>query len=190
MNTFRSKNVTTSNINGSGSTLYQPRNLVFALLVVCGIFAAIPAQAKDYDLVILNGRVMDPETNLDAVRNVGVKDGKIAVITESNIQGAESIDASGHVIAPGFIDMHFHNVVSAFGQKLALRDGVTSPIEAEFGVVPVDEWYESWEGKAQSNYGASVSLAGAREMVLNPEFKSLTGATRRMLDDKILSLRR
>jgi hypothetical protein len=135
------------------------------------------AHAQDYDLVILNGRVMDPETALDAVRNVGVKAGKIAAVTTESMTGAETIDAKGLVVAPGFIDAHHHNVVSPFGQKLALRDGITTPLECEFGVLPIDKWYASWEGKAQTNYGASASLAGAREMVLNPKYKTSTGAT-------------
>jgi len=62
---------------------------------------ATTAFAQDYDLVILNGRVMDPETMLDATLNVGVKDGRIVIITAADITGAETIDATGHVVAPG-----------------------------------------------------------------------------------------
>ena len=124
-----------------------------------------------YDLVITGGRVIDPETNLDAIRNVGIKGGKIAAVTEKAIEGKETIDASGHVVAPGFIDMHFHNVGYPFGVKLALRDGVTTPLELELGVYPVDEWYASQEGKSQSNYGASVTSIGIRERLHNPSFK-------------------
>ena len=59
--------------------------LVIALLFV----AAMPSNAQDtYDLVILNGRVMDPETMLDAKLNVGIKDGRIAIITANDISGA------------------------------------------------------------------------------------------------------
>ena len=61
----------------------------------------------DLDLVIAKGRVMDPETKLDAVRNVGIKDGKIVVISEESLEGARTIDATGHVVAPGFIDYLF-----------------------------------------------------------------------------------
>jgi N-acyl-D-glutamate deacylase len=135
------------------------------------------AQAEGYDLVILNGRVMDPESKLDAVRNVGVKDGKIAVITEDKITGKKTIDASGLVVTPGFIDLHFHNVSAPFGQKLGLRDGVTTQLEIEAGVFPVDMWYDHMEGKSQANYGASVSTMAIRESVLNPKFKTEWGAT-------------
>jgi len=160
----------------------QLRYLAIALAVSSGL-AATPAQAQDYDLVILNGRVMDPESGLDAVRNVGVKDGKIAIITESSIQGAETIDASGHVVAPGFVDGHHHNVLVPFGRKLALRDGVTTPLELEAGVLPVDKWYASMEGKSATNYGATASMMAARESTLNPTFKSKSGASLYDLED-------
>jgi len=79
------------------------RNLKIAL-ILCSELTVFPAQATDYDLVILNGRVMDPETNLDAVRNVGIRDGGIEAVTKSGIKGNEAIGAKGHVVAPGFID--------------------------------------------------------------------------------------
>jgi hypothetical protein len=119
-------------------------------------FALAPAQAADYDLVILNGRVMDPETRLDAVRNVGVNDGKIAVITKDNIKGAETINAKGHVVSPGFIDTHFH-AIDPLGEKLGLRDGVTSAMDLEFGAMNIAKWYAALEGKRATNYGTTVS---------------------------------
>ena len=152
--------------------------MFFAVLSYCVVpisFLTIEAQAADYDLVILNGRVMDPETNLDAVRNVGIKDGKIAVITEKDIQGKETIDADEHVVAPGFIDTHVHIIDQPFGQKLMLRDGVTTPLDLEVGAYPVDRFYDYMEGKSQTNYGATVSTLGIREKVFNPKYNSKTG---------------
>ncbi len=118
---------------------------------------------------------MDPETNFDAKRNVGVKGGKITVITEGKIEGKETIDASGHVIAPGFIDGHVHVVDSPLGQKGLLRDGVTTTLDLEVGAYPVDVWYDNLAGKSQTNYGATVSVAAARTAAFNPAFKSQTG---------------
>jgi len=127
---------------------------------------------NNYDVVITGGRVIDPETKLDAVRNVGIKGDKIAAVTEDPIQGKETIDAKGHVVCPGFIDTHNHNCAIPFGEKLALRDGVTTPLELEGGVYPVDEWYASVEGKCRTNYGASVGTAAVREHIFNPKYKT------------------
>ena len=155
--------------------------LRWTIWVIFAALAVTTAQAKDFDLVILNGRVMDPESGLDAVRNVGVKDGKIAVITNKTIDGKEKIDASGHVVSPGFIDTHHHNVLVPFGRKLALRDGITTPLEIENGVLPVGVWYDSMAGKSASNYGATASFMAAREMILNP--KSKCGASLYDIED-------
>lgn len=120
-----------------------------------------------FDLVINNGRVMDPETGLDAIRNVGVKDGKIAVITDQAIQGEETIDASGHVVAPGFIDGHCHAANDDFAVKCGLRDGKTTHLDLEMGAWPVDRWYSRREGKSQANYGATVAHFGVRDEVFS-----------------------
>ena len=146
--------------------------LAIAIVVVGFLLHPAFSAAADYDLVILNGRVIDPESGFDAVRNVGVKDGTIVKITKKAIKGAETIDAGGHVVAPGFIDMHNHNTAAPFGQRLALRVGVTTPMELEAGVYPVDEWYAALEGKSQTNYGASVGSIPVREFVFNQEYTS------------------
>jgi len=134
--------------------------------------SAIPG---DLDIVILNGRVMDPETGLDAIRNVGVKDGTIVAVTEQAIEGAEIIDAKDHVVSPGFIDTHVHISDLPFGQKVMLRDGVTTPLDLEVGAHPVDRFYDTLQGKSQTNYGATVSTLGVREKVFNPKYDSRTG---------------
>jgi hypothetical protein len=146
-----------------------------AFIVIGVVLATAPAFAQTYDIVIVNGRVMDPESSLDAVRNVGVKDGKIVAITEDGITGSETVDATGHVVAPGFIDTHVHVVDHPFGQKLMLRDGVTTLLDLEVGAWPVARFYDHMEGRSQANYGATVSALGIREKVFNSKYESATG---------------
>ena len=122
---------------------------------------------ESYDVVILNGRVMDPETKFDAVRNVGIRDGRIVSITEDAIEGAESIDATGLVVSPGFIDTHHHGAGSPWGVKASLRDGVTTPMDLELGAINVSGWYEQRDGKWAANYGAAASHEFHRMRVLD-----------------------
>ena len=141
-----------------------------AFLFVMLILFVLPACEPDttYDVVILNGRVMDPETNFDGVRNVGVKDGKIAIITEATIKGKETIDATGKIVAPGFIDTHFHFQMPV-GYSLGLRDGLTSSMDFEMGCAGsyVADWYEARAGVTQANYGIAVSHEFARAMFID-----------------------
>ena len=107
-------------------------NRIFKIIVflVLSLSLALPAVAANYDLVIKNGRVMDPETMFDSVANVGIKDGRIAVITKNEITGKETIDATGHVVAPGFIDGHQH-CVDPYIYRLMVRDGRTTIMDLE-----------------------------------------------------------
>jgi dihydroorotase len=60
-------------------------------------------------LVVKNGRVIDPANRLDAVRDVAIEDGKIAAVGENlDVSNSEQFDATGLIVAPGFIDMHVH----------------------------------------------------------------------------------
>lgn len=110
---------------------------------------------------------MDPESGLDAIRNIGVKDGKIALITDQAIHGIEAIDATGHVVAPGFIDGHCHAANDAYAVKCGLRDGKTTQMDLELGAWPVDGWYGRMEGRAQANYGATVGHFAIRDDVFS-----------------------
>ena len=125
------------------------------------------AEAKEYDVVILNGRVMDPETRFDGVRNVGIQNGKIAKITKRKIKGKNTIDATGHVVAAGFIDTQAHSHGNLFGVKLMLRDGVTSPMDLEYGNINSAAWYAERKGKWPVNYAAAASHELHRMRVLD-----------------------
>ena len=80
------------------------RKLILSLI----LFSTTVLAAQQYDLVLEGGRVMDPETGLDAVRNVGIRDGKIARISAKPLTGRRVIHAANLVVAPGFIDLHQH----------------------------------------------------------------------------------
>ena len=141
---------------------------MFFGLLALSLMVVMPSAAADYDLVILNGRVMDPETMYDGVANVGIKNGRIATITRDKIEGKESIDATGHVVAPGFIDTHWHSD-RPWTNKLALRDGRTTVLDLEIGTHGpyIDQWYKAREGKNQVNYGQAVAHEFARAEALD-----------------------
>jgi hypothetical protein len=141
----------------------NPARIINTVTLACGLLAAaIPAVAQDYDLVILNGRVMDPETGYDAVANVGVKEGRIAAITEEKITGKKIVDATGHVVAPGFIDIHAHGQ-NIGDYRMQAMQGVTTMLELESGLLPIREWYDK-QGKKKLpiNYGAAAGWTFAR----------------------------
>src|SRR5260370_40165328 len=122
--------------------------------------------AEIYDLVIADGRVMDPESGLDAIRNLGIRTGKIAVISSGALQGKQTIDAKRLVVAPGFIDLHQHGQ-DAENYAAKAADGVTTALELEVGVADVDRWYSGGEGKALINFGASAGHIAVRMVVMH-----------------------
>lgn len=117
--------------------------------------AALAQPGTVYDIVLTGGRVIDPETKLDAIRNVGIINNRIAQISAEPLKGKELINVSGLVVAPGFIDMHIHGR-SNVEQEYQLHDGVTTALELEWGIEHIGKWYESRKNKALINYGASV----------------------------------
>src|SRR3989442_1210875 len=90
-----------------------------------GMPLAADRAAELYDVVILHGRVMDPESNLDAIRNVGISGGKIRAISQKELRGKETIEARGLLVAPGFIDLHQHGQ-DPKNYEFKARDGVTT----------------------------------------------------------------
>ncbi|MEO9902352.1 amidohydrolase family protein [Nisaea sp.] len=114
------------------------------------------------DIVITGGRVIDPETGLDAIRNVAIDGDKIVAISEFPLEGDVVIDASGHVVSPGFIDLHAHGQ-NIGDYRMQVIQGVTTSLELESGVLPIGDWYA---GQAQKNppvnYGASAGWTYSR----------------------------
>jgi N-acyl-D-aspartate/D-glutamate deacylase len=132
-----------------------------SLLLVTGGVVSSSSTAEVYDLVILNGRVIDPESKTDTVRNLGVTNGKIKSISRDRLSGRNTVDARGLVVSPGFIDLHQHGQDEENFRFKAL-DGVTSALELEVGTDEVDRWYAEREGKSLINYGVSAGHLAAR----------------------------
>ena len=100
---------------------------------------------QNYDIVIKGGRVIDPETALDVVRNVGINGNRIMDISSKPLKGKRVIQAKGLVVSPGFIDLHAHGQTNEAHQYQA-RDGVTTALEMEGGVGFIKEWIEVKRG--------------------------------------------
>lgn len=145
--------------------------LVSALTLAGGVLrtSTIPASATDqlaFDVVISGGRVMDPESGLDAVRNVGIRKGKIVEISETPLQAKQIIDAHGLVVAPGFIDLHEHGQEPR-NYEFQAHDGVTTSLELEAGTADVPGWYAQRAGKSLINFGVSTGHIPVRMRVMN-----------------------
>ncbi len=145
-------------------TLTLPLVGLLAMLGSCT--SAPPSQdAAVYDLVIVNGHVMDPASGLDATRTVGITGGTIRAVSEGPLQGRDTLDARGMVVAPGFIDLHQH-AQSADGYRVAALDGTTTALELEGGTADVDRWYAARAGTALIHHGVSVGHDQARMQVM------------------------
>lgn len=136
------------------------RSLILCLLMLTS--SALIAQ--QYDLVIEGGRVLDPETGLDAVRNVGISGGKIARVSTETLQGTRGVAASGLVVAPGFIDLHQHGQ-DIDSQRVKALDGVTTALELEIGVPDVAQFLKMKDGHSLIHYGTGASHVAARALV-------------------------
>lgn len=142
--------------------------VILSLLAVVALqlFGTCAAHAADssaqFDLVVRGGRVIDPESGLDGVRDIGVRDGRIALIATRRLVGRKILDASGLIVAPGFIDLHSH-AVQLLGARVQAHDGVTTALELEAGVLPAPAFYDRIAARGWPiNYGASASWALAR----------------------------
>ena len=137
------------------------RKLISLVLLA---FSTTIASAQQYDLVLEGGRVMDPETGMDAIRNIGIREGKIVRISSEALTGRRTLHATGLVVAPGFIDLHQHAQDLA-SQRVKALDGVTTALEMEIGAPDVAQFLKAKEGHSLIHYGTSASYVAARSFV-------------------------
>jgi len=136
------------------------------LLLAAALLLASAAAAEPCDLVLRGGRVLDPESGLDAVRDVGLRAGRIVALSETPLEGREVVDVAGLVVAPGFIDLHEHGQ-NAASHALHVRDGVTTALDLEAGAWPVAPFYAEREGRTLVHFGVSVGHIPARVKLMH-----------------------
>ena len=141
------------------------RRLIACIAAILLSPSVLAGQASAFDIVIRNGRVIDPEAGLDAVRSVGIRNGKIAAVSTAALQGRAVIDARGLVVAPGFIDLHAHGQNDE-NYRVYAMDGVTTALELEVGVGDIPAFYATHQGTSLINYGASAGHIRARMAVM------------------------
>ncbi len=140
----------------------MPRRCLLATVLLSLAATALftggsPASAQEtYDVVLVGGTVMDPESGLNDVRNVGIRGDRIVIVTEESLVGTETIDVSGLIVAPGFIDMHAHGQTYE-ANVFQAHDGVTTALELEGGVGDLPAFLEGRTGTSLLNFGASVA---------------------------------
>ncbi|HEU5219978.1 MAG TPA: amidohydrolase family protein [Gemmatimonadales bacterium] len=143
-------------------------NLLAACAFVAGTLraqAAPDSASPVYDLVIMNGRVMNPETRFDATANVGISGGTIVRIATVPLAGRRTIDAAGLVVAPGFIDILSYDP-TPIGVWNKIADGVTTNLAMHGGSADPPAWYGAFERQhLPLNFGASFYYSAARSQL-------------------------
>jgi imidazolonepropionase-like amidohydrolase len=150
--------------------------IAFALAAALGAVAAFTPftraqRTQPFDIVIANGRVIDPASGLDAIRHVGIRGGRIEAVSAEALQGSTNIDASTLVVAPGFIDLHQHGrlAINEVNYAFKVMDGVTTALELEIGTSDVDAWYASRRGRSLVNHGVSAGHVPVRMAVMGDQ---------------------
>jgi len=122
--------------------------------------------SQTFDILIRNGRVMDPETGFDQVCDLGITGRTITAIGHDLGTAPREIDATGQVVAPGFVDIHAHGQ-SIPADRMQAFDGVTTSLELELGALPVGRWLATQEAQGRIlNFGTASAWIFARKAVM------------------------
>lgn len=141
------------------------RVLTRALTIGVAVALTTLLHAQGFDLVIAGGRVIDPESGLDEIRNIGIRGRTIGAISAAPLTGRTTIDAAGLVVSPGFIDLHAHGQ-TAETYRYQARDGVTTALELEVGTADIERWYADRKPGQLINYGVSIGHIPVRMAVM------------------------
>ena len=168
---------------------YSVVGLVISTVLSCG---PPETTVERYELVVQGGRVMDPDSGLDAVRNLGIRKGRIEEISADPLVGERTVDATGLVVAPGFVDLHAHGQ-SEEAFRLMVQDGVTTAFELEVGTGDVSAWYGERQGGQILNYGVSIGHIPVRMRVMGDPgdfLPSGPGGSERTSEEQIAEMER
>jgi dihydroorotase len=147
----------------------------------------IPTLHAEYDVVIANGRVIDPGTYSDSKRFVGIRGGKIVAVTKSPIKGRKTIDATGLVVAPGFIDPISHGQ-DLENDQVQIFDGVTTKLQLEGGVRDQAAWHKEHAGNRICNFGAGVGHPTIRREVMGNDHDAELSPSNQAQIDKMANI--
>jgi predicted amidohydrolase YtcJ len=125
--------------------------ILYIGLTLGAVQPVLAQSAETFDVVIIGGRVMDPETKRDEIANVAISGRQVVRIAREPMKGRRTIQAAGLVVSPGFVDLHAHGQHNV-GQRFQVLDGVTTAIDAESGAMPVAPYFAAFAGKALINF--------------------------------------
>jgi len=121
-----------------------------------------------FDIVIKNGILIDPEKLTRCKGNIGIRQGKIAIVTTQKIYGTQEFDADSRIVCPGFIDIHGHVDLDSYCAELSLCQGITTTVGGNCGLSPldIDSFFASHEKNGfiinqAEMFGHSMSLRKA-----------------------------
>ncbi|MDE0547445.1 amidohydrolase family protein [Microbacterium sp. C7(2022)] len=122
--------------------------------------------------ILRGGRVIDPAAGTEQIADVEISAGRVTRVAPAGHASAETpadatiIDVTGLIVGPGFVDLHSH-VHSIAGQRLQAFDGVTTTLDLEAGLMPVEKAYADAAAAGRVlHYGFSASWTDARGQVL------------------------
>jgi N-acyl-D-aspartate/D-glutamate deacylase len=143
---------------------------------------AAVANAPQYDIVIRNGRVMDPATGFDHETNVGIQGNRIEIVTDSPISGRRVLDATGKIVAPGFVDI-LADGFTREGSLYKVMDGVTTQLGMECGPVDIRGEYSRMANEGMmTNYGMTVGHTDIRKVLgLDPYARASAAQIQEMI---------
>ncbi len=145
----------------------MPGRLLVSLSL--GLFVALSVQTRPLagqqrgDLAFVGGRVVDPASGTDRVVNVLVRGDRIAAITDQRVEADRTVDVTGLVVAPGFLDILATPTPDVEPQRYKIKDGVTTVIQMHGGPVNIADYYRTMEEAGSLvNYGMSVGHTSIR----------------------------